>query len=150
MVRLYHPDRFTNETDKLEALHQLTSAIHQARDQGDLKTLREIANDPQGIMRRQGWNSLSFEDSDQVADLQRMYEMLQLKVFEILESLNKLHDRPDFELQKLSVLKPDLIGEAAKTQADSIDLEINGLESEAKKLQAEIQELTGELAQPIE
>ncbi len=150
LVRLYHPDRFTNETDKLEAMHQLTSAINRARDQGDLKTLREIANDPQGFMFRQGWKSLSFEDSDQVADLQRMYEMLQLKVFEILESLNNLHDSPDFELQKLSALKPDFIGEVAKAQADSMDLEINGLELEAKKLQAEIQELTGESAQPIE
>ncbi len=48
LVKLYHPDRFANEPDKLETYHKLTAAINQAKDNGDIATLREIAEDPQG------------------------------------------------------------------------------------------------------
>jgi integrase len=44
LVKLYHPDRFANEPDKLEAYHKLTAAINQAKDDGDIETLQnEIA-----------------------------------------------------------------------------------------------------------
>lgn len=149
LVRLYHPDRYSNEPEKLESLQQLTSAINQARDLGDLKTLREIANDPQGFMMRHGWKGLDFKDSQELADLQRMFEMLQIKVFETLEALNRLHDSPDYELQKLSALNPELLNQVAKSQSVAIDLEIDTLEAEAEKLETEIQELTCEESQPI-
>ncbi len=35
LVKLYHPDRFANEPDKLETFSKLTSAINLARDTGD-------------------------------------------------------------------------------------------------------------------
>ena len=143
LVRLYHPDRFTQEPDKLEAHHQLTSAINQARDNGDLDTLREIANDPHGFMLRKGWASLDFKDVDAVADLQRLLETLQLKVLATLESLNELHESPDFELQRLTVLQPKLLTEIADAQAVAIDAETQKLESESQELAAEINELAG-------
>jgi hypothetical protein len=54
LVKLYHPDRFAHEPDKLETYHKLTAAINQAKNNGDIETLREIAEDPQGFMLRQG------------------------------------------------------------------------------------------------
>lgn len=36
LVKLYHPDRFANEPDKLETYHKLTSAINRAKDVGDI------------------------------------------------------------------------------------------------------------------
>ena len=54
LVKLYHPDRFADQPDKLEAYHKLTAAINRAKDIGDIETLREIAEDPQGFMLRQG------------------------------------------------------------------------------------------------
>ncbi len=143
LVRLYHPDRFANEPEKIEAHHQLTSAINQARDNGDLATLREIANDPQGFMLRNGWASLDFNEMEALADLQRLLEMLQLKVVATLESLNELHESPDFELQRLSTMQPELLAEIAKEQAALIKEEIDTLESEAEQLREEIDELAG-------
>src|SRR5271169_3774083 len=55
LVKLYHPDRFAGEPDKLETYHKLTAAINLAKDNGDIETLREIAEDPQGFILRQGW-----------------------------------------------------------------------------------------------
>jgi len=48
LVKLYHPDRFAHEPDKLETYAKLTSAINQAKDSGDIAVLREIADDPMG------------------------------------------------------------------------------------------------------
>jgi DNA polymerase-3 subunit epsilon len=149
LVRLYHPDRFTNEPDKLEAYHQLTSAINQARDNSDLQTLREIANDPHGFMQRKGWASLDFNDLSELSDLHRMYELLQLKIIATLESLNELHESPDFELQRLRALQPDFLDDIAKLQAAEIDAEAERLTTEAAKLEVEIAELTGTADQTI-
>jgi len=55
LVKLYHPDRFANQPDKLETYHKLTAAINRAKDAGDIKTLREIAEYPHGFILRQGW-----------------------------------------------------------------------------------------------
>ena len=55
LVKLYHPDRFANQPDKLETYHKLTSAINRAKDAGDIETLREIAEYPHGLILRQGW-----------------------------------------------------------------------------------------------
>src|SRR5437870_10759974 len=48
LVKLYHPDRFANQPDKLETYHKLTAAINRAKDAGDIKTLKEIADDAHG------------------------------------------------------------------------------------------------------
>ena len=54
LVKLYHPDRFAHEPDKLETYAKLTAAINRAKDEGDIGTLREIADDPHGFILRQG------------------------------------------------------------------------------------------------
>ena len=38
LVKLYHPDRFANEPDKLETYVKLTAAINRAKDNGDVAT----------------------------------------------------------------------------------------------------------------
>ena len=45
-VRLHHPGRFANPSDKTETYHRLTSEINFARENEDIELLREIANDP--------------------------------------------------------------------------------------------------------
>lgn len=143
LVRLYHPDRYAGQPEMMDAHNLLTSSINQARDAGDLKTLREIANDPHGFMLRMGWSRLDFGDLDEARDLRRLLETLQLKVVAMLESLNELHESPDYELQQLSAAKPDLLEEVAQQQAVVIETEIEQLDAAAKKLELEIQELSG-------
>ncbi len=61
LVKLYHPDRFANEPEKLDTYHKLTAAINLAKDNGDIETLREIAEDPHGFILRQGWVHPGFQ-----------------------------------------------------------------------------------------
>lgn len=150
LVRLYHPDRFAHQPDKIETYHQLTSAINQARDNGDIERLREIANDPHGFILRQGWASLDFNDVAEIESLRRLVETLQLEIVSTLDSLNELYESSDFALHQLCARQPGLLEEVAAEQAKAIDAEIAQLDAEAARLEAEIKELTGADDHPIE
>jgi DNA polymerase-3 subunit epsilon len=142
LVRLYHPDRFANQPDKLETYHHLTSAINQARENGDIARLRDIANDPHGFILRAGWASLDFGDAGEVRSLRRLLDTLQLEILTTLDSLNELHESPEFTLCQLSAKKPGLLEEVAAAQAVTLAAEIARLQAQADQLNTEIAELT--------
>ncbi len=143
-MKLYHPDRFAHEPDKLETYHKLTAAINRAKDAGDIQTLREIAEDPHGFILRQGWATLDFSDDAELAQLRRLHETLQLEIITVLESLNRLRESPDYELCQLSEKKPGLLDELAAERAKLLEKESAELEKQADRLAEEIKELAGE------
>jgi len=143
-VKLYHPDRFAHEPDKLETYHKLTAAINRAKDAGDIQTLREIADDPHGFILRQGWATLDFSDEAELAQLRRLHETLQLEIIAVLESLNRLRESPDYELCRLSEQKPGVLDELAVERKTWLEKEGAGLQQQADKLAEEIKELGGE------
>jgi predicted transcriptional regulator len=148
LVKLYHPDRFANDPDKLEAYHKLTAAINQAKDIGDIETLREIADDPQGFMLRQGWASLDFGDAEELAQLRRLHETLQKEIASVTESLKHLRDSPDYELCQLSEQTPGVLDELAAERTKQLETEIVELEKQAEQLANEIKKLTTQTPPP--
>ena len=143
LVKLYHPDRFAHEPDKLETYAKLTAAINRAKDDGDIGTLREIADDPHGFIRRQGWAGLDFSDGAELAQLRRLHETLQLEIISVLEALNRLRASPDYELCQLSERKPGVLEELAAERARVLEKESGELAKEAERLAGEIEELGG-------
>ena len=143
LVKLYHPDRFAHEPDKLETYHKLTAAINRAKDAGDIQTLREIAEDPHGFILRQGWATLDFSDEAELAQLRRLHETLQLEIIAVLESLNRLRESPDYELCQLSEQKPGVLDELAAESKKLLEKESGELQQQADKLAEEIKELGG-------
>jgi hypothetical protein len=142
LVKLYHPDRFADQPNKLEAYHKLTAAINQAKDIGDIETLRQIAEDPQGFMLRQGWASLDFDDAEELAQLRRLHETVQKEIATVRESLKQLRESSDYELCQLSEQKPGLLDELAAERTKQLEVEIEELEKQAKHLTSEIKKLT--------
>lgn len=143
LVRLYHPDRFADQSDKLATYTQLTSAINKAREDGNITLLREIANDPHGFILRAGWIGLDFSDEVESRNLRRLLDTLQLEIVSTMDMLNDLRQSPEFELYTLSIQKPSLLEEVAAEQGRAIAAEIAELETKAEKLKEEISELTG-------
>lgn len=123
---------------------KLTSAINRAKEEGDIKTLREIAEDPHGFILRQGWASLDFSDEVELAQLRRLHETLQLEIFAVLESLNQLRESPDYELCRISEQKPGVLDELAEERKKLLENESAELETQASRLAEEIKELSGE------
>jgi DNA polymerase III epsilon subunit-like protein len=143
LVKLYHPDRFAQEPNKLETYHKLTSAINRAKDAGDMATLREIAEDPQGFILRQGWSNLDFGEEAELGQLKRLHESLELQLLAVLESLNQLRESADYELCQLSQRAPDLLEKVAAERAKVLEQESQKLQEEAQRLAAEVEELSG-------
>ncbi len=142
LVKLYHPDRFASEPEKQAAFERLTAAINQARDEGKIELLREIADDPHGFMVRQGWGALNLTEEVEIKALHKLYASLQLEILNLLEMLNKLHESPEHGLLTLSQKKPQLIEEVAAQQRKAISDEIAALNEEAARLQREMDELS--------
>jgi len=144
LVKLYHPDRFAHEPEKLETYEKLTAAINRAKDSGDIETLREIAEDPHGFILRQGWASLDFSEEAELTQLRRLYETLQLEIIGVIESLGQLRESPEYELWQISEKKPGVLDELAAERAKVLEKERAALEKEAERLAGEIEELAGE------
>jgi DNA polymerase-3 subunit epsilon len=144
LVKLYHPDLFANQAEKLETYEKLTKTINQAKDSGDIKTLREIADDPLGFIIRHGWTIVDFSDVAELNQLRRLHELLQLDIIAVLESLNSLRESPDYELSRLAEKQPGFLDELVEERKRQLDLETAKLEEEAAQLAKEIEEITGE------
>jgi DNA polymerase-3 subunit epsilon len=149
LVKLFHPDRFAHQPDKLETYEKLTSAINQAKDNGDIGTLREIANDPHGFILRQGWASLDFSEEKELGQFRRLHETLQLEIITVLDSLNSLRESPDYELCQLSEQKPGVLDELAAERTKLLEKESADLEKQAERLAEEIKELSGQAVDRI-
>ncbi|HEY5298628.1 MAG TPA: hypothetical protein VIK59_11975 [Verrucomicrobiae bacterium] len=144
LVKLYHPDRFANEPDKLETFHKLTAAINQAKDTGDIETLRAIAEDPHGFILRHGWAKLDFKDEKELAQLKRLHETLQKEIAAVTELLKDLRASPDCELCQLAEQKPGVLDELAVDRAKQLEVENAELEKQAGQLAIKIKKLTNE------
>jgi DNA polymerase-3 subunit epsilon len=149
LVKLYHPDRFADEPDKLAAYEKLTAAINRAKEAGDIKTLREIAEDPAGFILRQGWTGLDFSDEVELAELRRLHESLQLEIIAVIESLEQLKESAEYELCGIVEQRPGVLDELAAERVKLLEQESAELQQEAEKLADEIKELSGEEASKI-
>lgn len=142
LVKLYHPDRFANEPDKLETYHKLTAAINQAKNAGDIELLREIAEDPHGFILRQRWATLDFKDVEELAQFKRLHETLQKEIAQVTESLKELRASPDYELCQLAEQKPGALDELAAERAKQLEIENAELEKQAEELALKIKKLS--------
>ena len=143
LVKLYHPDRFAHEPDKLDTYGKLTAAINRAKDNGDFATLRQIADDPHGFILKQGWTSLDFRDEEQAKRLEQLYVSLMAEIRNMLTLRERLHQSPEFELYQLTTKQPAMLDAVVEKQTKLLEAEIAELTRETERLAAEIGKLTG-------
>jgi len=146
LVKLFHPDRVHDDPAKRETYQKLTQAINHAKDTGDLDTLREIATDPNAFIQKQGWASVELADEREIKALRRLLEMLQIKIVEVIEATDELKESPDYELYALAQRDASILDTVSEQQQQQIDAECSKLSEEARDLERQIEELTGEAA----
>jgi len=144
LASLYHPDRAQSDVE-IKAYTVLMSAINLAKEKNDIEMLRKIANDPDSILQEAGEVTLGIRDRDDVSDLKRVYQVLQVKIVEIISKINDLKEDPQYELATLVERKPSYLDETAEEMKKELLEEISSLEVESSHLAREIAELTGDL-----
>jgi DNA polymerase-3 subunit epsilon len=143
LVKLYHPDKLAQNAAKREAYHQLIAAINHARDTGDLLTLRKIAADPHGFLRKRGFEDVDLAEERRLEDLRQLLQSLQGE-FERVSALRaQLERSADYELHQLLQRKPEVFEQVIEKQLRQIEGEIVLLKEQAASLKTEIERVTG-------
>ncbi|MEQ1935181.1 MAG: hypothetical protein ABL962_15075 [Fimbriimonadaceae bacterium] len=149
LVKLFHPDRFADDPEKMATYTKLTGAINTAKDSGDLETLRQIADDPAGYVMHHGWTAIDLCDTDELEQLQKLFNSLEAEIIAVIEATDLLKESPDYELYHITEQEPEVFERVVEQQIAGIDEELTELKTEAERLNKEIVELSGEDAAVI-
>lgn len=144
LVKVFHPDRFAHDPQMQETYTKLTEAINTAKDHGDLETLRQIAEDPNGYILRQGWMAIDLNDSDELEQLQKLLKSLEAEILEAIKALDELQESSVYKLYKIVEEDPNALDELMQLQIQAVQKQVGELQIEAERLKNEITELTGE------
>uniref|UniRef100_E6QNX4 Exonuclease, RNase T and DNA polymerase III n=1 Tax=mine drainage metagenome TaxID=410659 RepID=E6QNX4_9ZZZZ len=141
LCRLFHPDYYSHDEEHREVYERLMQRINRAKDEGDIATLREIAEDHNGYLLKHGEPSLDFSDRAELVTLRRLHESLQSAILEALEELNRLRESAEYELYQLYQKQPEILPEIAQTYEVSLSEEIVQIEQKLVVVDREISEL---------
>jgi cell division protein FtsB len=142
---MFHPDLHEHDPEKRKTYELLTQAINEARDRGDIELLEEIAKDPQAFFFKQGWASVSLNGDHGLKELRSLYEHLQARILEMIETLDDLRASGDYQVFQAAEKDETLTAQIVSAQREELEQEIAGLETEAECVAEEARELAGEV-----
>ena len=145
LVRMFHPDLHEQDPEKRRTYELLTQAINGAKDRGDIELLELIAKDPQAFILKQGWASVSFDPERGLMELRALYEYLQARILEMIETLDDLRTSAEMEIFREEEQDENVIDRIAAVQREELEQEIAGLQAEAERVAEEARELAGEV-----
>jgi DNA polymerase III epsilon subunit-like protein len=145
LVRMFHPDLVGDDPEIQKTYVLLTQAINDARDRGDMELLESIAMNPQAFILKQGWASVSLDVASGLMELRALYEHLQAKILEMIETLDDLRSSADFALCDYVEQDSGVLDQVAAAQRADLEQEIETLSAEAERRAKELEELTGEV-----
>lgn len=145
LVRMFHPDLHEQDLEKRKTYERLTQAINEARNQGDIELLERIAKDPQVFIRKQGWASVALDAERGLMELRALYEHLQARILEMIETLDDLRGSVEMEIFREVEQDEKVIDQIAAAQREELELEIASLQAEAEQVAEEARELAGEV-----
>jgi hypothetical protein len=142
---MFHPDLHEQDPEKRKTYELLTQAINEARDRGDIELLELIAKDPQAFILKQGWANVSLDAERGLKELRALYEHLQARILEMIETLDDLRASAEMEVFRAAEEDEGVIGGIVAGQRDELEQEIAGLKAEAERVAQEARELAGEV-----
>lgn len=145
LVRMFHPDLHEQDPERRKTYELLTQAINGAKDRGDIELLERIAKDPQAFIRQQGWASVSLNPEHGLMELRSLYEHLQVRILEMIETLDELRTSAEMDIFREVEQDEKVIERIAAAQRDELEQEIATLQAEAERVAEEARELAGEV-----
>ena len=138
LVRLFHPDLHEQDPEKRKTYELLTQAINGARDRGDMELLELIAKDPQAFILKQDWASVSLDPERGLVEMRALYEHLQAKILELIETLDELRASADYEVFQFAEQDAAVIDSIAAGQREELEQEIGDLQAEAEQVAEQV------------
>jgi hypothetical protein len=142
---MFHPDLHEHDPEKRKTYERFTQAINEARDRGDIELLERIAKDPQAFILKQGWASVSLDGERGLKELRSLYEHLQARILEMIETLEDLRASAEMEIFREVEQDDKVIDRIAAAQREELEEEIATLQAEAERVAEKARELAGEV-----
>jgi aspartate/glutamate racemase len=142
---MFHPDLHEQDPEKRRTYELLTQAINEARDRGDIELLELIAKDPLAFILKQGWASVSLDGTRGLMELRSLYEHLQARILEMIETLDDLRASAEIEIFREVEQDESVIDRIAAAQREELEQEIADLQAEAERVAEEARKLAGEV-----
>lgn len=144
LAKIYHPDRVQSDPERRRVFEKLLAVVNDARAVGDIALLREIANDPAAYMAKKGWDDDGSEEDETAAGLRAVYEAVSLAIIECIEQTEQLRESEQYAVMRFCRDNPDGFDSIVARRSEFLAKEIEVLEKDAKQLQIEIGQLSGE------
>jgi len=90
-------------------------------------------------------DSVSLDVAQGLKELRSLYEHLQARILEMIETLDELRASPELEIFRSSEEDESVIAEIVVVQRKELEEEIAGLRDEAERVAEEARELAGEV-----
>ena len=107
--------------------------------------LELIARDPQAFILKQGWASVSLDGARGLVELRALYEHLQARIIEMIETLDDLRTSAEFQIFREVEQDESVLGQIVSAQREELETEIAGLKAEAERSAEEAREMAGEV-----
>lgn len=107
--------------------------------------LELIARDPQAFILNQGRASVSLDGERGIKELRALYEYLQARILENIESLDTLRASPEMEIFHEVEHDESVIERVTAAQREEREKEIASLQAKAEPVAEEARELAGEV-----
>ena len=143
LVRMFHPDLYEHDAEKRKTYECLTQAINEARDRGHIGLLEAIAKDPQAFILQHGWAAVSLDGTQSLLELRSLYEHLQARILELIETLDEVWASPDYAIYQFAERDAAVLDRITAEQRAELETEIAGLQAEAERQATEAAELLG-------
>ena len=105
--------------------------------------LESIAKNPQAFILKQGWVSVSLDAVHGLMELRSLYEHLQARILELIETLDEVRASPDYAIYQFVESDETALERIAAEQRTELEQEIAALHAEAARQAAEAAELSG-------
>ena len=105
--------------------------------------LERIAKDPLAFILKQGWASVSLDVTRGLMELRSLYEHLQARILELIETLDEVRASADYAIYQVAEKDAAVIERIAAEQREELEQEIEALKVEADRTAEEARELAG-------
>ena len=95
------------------------------------------------MILRQGWTAIELGDTDELDQLQKLFNSLEAEIIAVIEATDALKESPDYELYRVTELEPEVFERVMEQQLADIEKELAELKTKAERLKKEIAELGG-------
>ena len=142
LAKLFHPDHYILEPNKQQIYDKLMAKITEARENGDLGLLEEIAIDADAYIRKQGWQEINIKNVESSVDLKNLYKSLQIEIEEVRKAIDNLRKSSEYELAVVCSTVPERLQQIAESQSSKLKLDIKVKRSVADRLKLDLEKLT--------